>query len=67
MEGAEEEVREAIKEPYPLCIFQDKDYSNRQVYYRQDKSKSYYIKAVVDFSDKDYGELITRLLQHINI
>ena len=62
MEGFEEEVKEAIQNPYPLpCVYQDRDYPSRHIYYRLFRTKkySYYIKAIVDFSEPDEGELIT--------
>lgn len=59
MEGSEDKVREAIESPYPPFIYRDKDNPDRHVYYRLDDSRSFYWKAVVDFSKENYGELVT--------
>ncbi len=60
MEGLEDEVRRAIQEPLYMMIYEDKDYPERNIYYRQ-RNKHTYIKVVVEFL-KDDGVLITAYL-----
>ena len=60
MEGLEGEVSQAIQSPLYMMIFQDRDYPERNIYYRK-KSRFTYIKVVVEFL-KDNGVLITAYL-----
>lgn len=60
MEGLQDEVRKTIQSPIYGMIYQDRDYPERNIYYRQ-KSKFIYIKVVIEFL-KDDGILITAYL-----
>jgi hypothetical protein len=51
-------VIDAIQNPL-LCIFQDRDFPERHIYYRRNQSGLRYTKAVVDFSNPQLGEVIT--------
>ena len=60
MEGMESEVRQTIESPLYSIIYQDRDYPERNIYYRQ-RNKYTYIKVVVEFM-QDNGFLITAYL-----
>jgi hypothetical protein len=57
MEDQIEQVKAAIQEPLLGMIFQDRDYPERNIYYKR-HSKFIYIKVVVEFL-KNGGTLIT--------
>jgi hypothetical protein len=59
MTDEEADVISAIQDPNPPFIFQDVGFPKRHVYYRRLKSTDYLIKVIVDFSNADYGEIIT--------
>jgi hypothetical protein len=50
-------VAAAIEKP-DLGIFQDKDYPEREIYYRLNKKKTLYTKVVIEFKD-NVGVLVT--------
>lgn len=61
MEDAEVEVKQVIENPSYSMIYQDRDYPERNIYYRK-QNKNYFIKAVVEFMRDDHGELITAFM-----
>jgi hypothetical protein len=59
MRGRESEVQRAIEQPVPV-IYQDAQFSNRQVYYGHTTARVQYVKVVVEFEDDDEpGQVIT--------
>lgn len=61
MEGSEGDVKKAIEQPSYSMIYQDKDYQNRNIYYRKQPG-DYYVKAVAEFLKDGHGELITAFI-----
>lgn len=61
MEGAEVDVQNAICAPSYSMIYQDKDYPERNIYYRK-QLKDYYIKVIVKFMNDDPGAMITAFI-----
>ena len=57
MEKQEASVVAAIEKP-DVGILQDKDYPEREIYYRFNKKKHLYIKVVIEFKD-NVGALVT--------
>jgi hypothetical protein len=60
MEGLEDEVRQAVQTPLYRMIFADRDYPEKNIYYRKRNQKTY-VKVVVEFLNED-GILITAYL-----
>lgn len=61
MEGSEADVAATIEAPSYSMIYQDKNYPERNLYYRK-QPKEYYIKAIVEFTEKQSGKLITAFI-----
>jgi hypothetical protein len=58
MAGWEDQVIAAISNPDPLFIFQDRDFPDRNIYYRRQSGRPRYLKVVVHF-EGETGTVIT--------
>lgn len=58
MAGWEDEVKATIEAPH-MFIFQDADWEDRHIYYRQVSGKNWYIKVVVQVKEEGLAEMIT--------
>ena len=58
--GYEDDVALTIKEPEMGLMYRDRSFANRQVYYKRDGTRRFYIKAIVEVDHENHtGELIT--------
>jgi hypothetical protein len=59
MEGWEDAVIATISNPELGCIYQDKLYPNRHIYYRRQSQRKAYIKVIVAFDDEMKGTVVS--------
>jgi len=62
MEDAKALVIEAIRNPRNSVIYWVRDFPDHHIYYTIHLSGTYYVKAVVGFSTKVHGQLITAFM-----